>query len=119
MTTVPFDPGPRPELTWLPVGRLDIDPAYQRAIDTRRSQRLIGKIAANFRWAAFQAILAGPSGPERWLIIDGQHRVAAAARRYGLAATTAAIAALGDCFASEKGGLQGMFHAYPVVTHRS
>lgn len=74
------DPGPRPELTWLPVDRLDADAAYQRSLDTPRGKRLIEAIATNFRWAAFQAILASPNGAERWWIIDGQHRVAGARR---------------------------------------
>jgi hypothetical protein len=78
------DPGPRPDLYWLPVDKLDVDPAYQRTLDTKASQKLIQKIADTFRWISFQAILATPQGPKgdrRWLIIDGQHRVAAARLR--------------------------------------
>lgn len=84
------DPGPRPELTWLPVDRLDVDPAYQRSLDTPKSRRLIARIAGNFRWAAFQSILATPNGPERWWLIDGQHR-AAAARLAGLSLVPAVV----------------------------
>lgn len=75
------DPGPKPDLYWLPVDRLDVDPAYQRTLDTKASQKLIHKIADGFRWISFQAILATPVGKGRWLIIDGQHRVAAARLR--------------------------------------
>jgi ParB-like chromosome segregation protein Spo0J len=75
------DPGALPELAWLPVDKLDVDPAYQRTLDTKASQKLIQKIADGFRWISFQAILATPVGKgddKRWLVIDGQHRVAAA-----------------------------------------
>src|ERR1700681_2137608 len=72
------DPGPVPDLTWLPVDRLDVDPTYQRTLDTPGGKRLVAQIAENFRWAMFQAILATPGNPERWLIIDGQHRIAGA-----------------------------------------
>jgi hypothetical protein len=74
------DPGPRPELVWLPVDHLWVDSSYQRAIDGERSQRLIAAIAVNFRWSSFQAILAVKHG-DGWRIIDGQHRVAAARQR--------------------------------------
>jgi hypothetical protein len=78
------DPGPKPDLYWLPIDKLDVDPAYQRTLDTKASQKLIQKIADGFRWISFQAILATPVGQgdkKRWLIIDGQHRVAAARLR--------------------------------------
>ena len=78
------DIGTPPELAWLPVDKLDVDPAYQRTLDTKASQKLITKIAENFRWISFQAILATPQGEgddRRWLIIDGQHRAAAAKQR--------------------------------------
>jgi len=89
-TIVRHDPGPRPELTWLPVDRLDVDEAYQRSLDTAGGKRLIARIAANFRWSAFQAILAAPNSPDRWSIIDGQHRVAAA-RRVNIALVPAVV----------------------------
>jgi hypothetical protein len=75
MTVV--DPGPRPELTWLPVKMLTVDPTYQRTLDGRRSKLSIEKIAANFRWSCFGAALVTES-QDCWKIIDGQHRVEAA-----------------------------------------
>ena len=78
MTDAFPDAGKLPELAWLPTDRLDVDPAYQRKLDSVRSQRQIARIAANFRWSCFQAISATPAPDQRWLIIDGQHRVAAA-----------------------------------------
>lgn len=84
------DFGKRPELTWLPVERLDVDPAYQRSLDTPGGKRLVQKIVDNFRWASFQATLATPGEAERWLIIDGQHRVRAA-RLIGLGLVPAVV----------------------------
>jgi hypothetical protein len=84
------DLGQRPELTWLPVDRLSVDEIYQRSLETPAGKRLVKKIAAEFCWAAFQAILATPSGDDRWLVIDGQHRVMAA-RFIGLALVPAVV----------------------------
>jgi hypothetical protein len=78
MTTI--DPGPRPEIAWLPVDRLTVDHRYQRTLESRRSQKLIEAIAGDFRWSAFQAILAVRSEGQALKIIDGQHRVEAARR---------------------------------------
>jgi len=73
--------GARPKLEWLPVQKLAVDHRYQRTLDSDRSQALIARIAAKFRWSAFQAILATPrqkADGGGWLVLDGQHRVAAA-----------------------------------------
>lgn len=74
------DIGNLPELAWLPVDKLSVDPAYQRTIDSRASLNLIERIAVDFRWAAFGCVMAVKRG-DRWEMIDGQHRVAAAKRR--------------------------------------
>lgn len=76
---VPFDPGPRPELAWLPLAMLSIDQSYQRTIDGRISQKSIGQIADNFRWSCFGVVMVAAKG-DGWVIIDGQHRVEAARR---------------------------------------
>jgi hypothetical protein len=73
-------PGPRPELRWLPVDRCAVDERYQRSLNSDRSMALVERIAAGFKWSCFQAVLAVKDG-ERWLILDGQHRVEAARRR--------------------------------------
>lgn len=87
MTAAP-DPGPPPDLAWLPVDRLDVDPAYQRTLDTPAGQKLIAKIAAEFDWMKFGAILTVPGeadeGGPRWKILDGQHRAAGARARGGI-----------------------------------
>lgn len=95
MSDLASGPGQPPELAWLPVDKLRPDERYQRTLDTRAGQALIKRIAANFKWAAFQALLAAPVDPEEggrggWWIIDGQHRVAAA-RLAGIAHVPAVV----------------------------
>lgn len=89
MTTHPAH-GAKPHLLWLPVDRLSVDHSYQRTLESRRSQRVIESIAANFQWVAFQAILATPTPDGGWLIIDGQHRVEGA-RRSGVTEVPAVV----------------------------
>lgn len=74
MTYAPLGKGP--ELAWLPIDRLDVDPAYQRSVESTRSKHLIAKVAQEFRWARFGVVLAAKNG-DRWTVIDGQHRVMA------------------------------------------
>jgi hypothetical protein len=75
------DPGPLPELAWLPIDKLRVNSDYQRLIGTPRSQALIHQIAQDFQWLAFQSIQATPDDNGGWYVIDGQHRVEAARRR--------------------------------------
>ena len=77
----PVGPGKRPDLKWLPIDRLSVDHRYQRTLESRRSEKLVDAIAADFKWAAFQSIQATPDGKRGWLVIDGQHRVEAPRRR--------------------------------------
>jgi ParB-like nuclease domain len=73
-----IDPGPRPEQALLPVDRLEVDEAYQRKLDQPASQRHIRNIADNFVWNKFMVVAVRPIPGDKWEIIDGQHRVAAA-----------------------------------------
>lgn len=77
-----MDFGQKPELAWLPVVKLTVEPRYQRDTGSRRSQNLIAKIVGGFRWPRFGAILAVKAG-RGWHVIDGQHRVEAA-RQLGI-----------------------------------
>lgn len=81
------DPGPVPELAWLPVDELAADPAYQRTIESRRSQQSIRRMVERFSWSLFQAATVARMGwgdaadrPEIYSVIDGQHRIEAARR---------------------------------------
>lgn len=71
------DPGRPPQLDWLPIDRLVIDPDYQRRVQ-RDGRRAIEHIASNFCWAKFSAVVVAPVINERFAIIDGQHRTTAA-----------------------------------------
>ncbi|MEX2450934.1 MAG: ParB N-terminal domain-containing protein [Rhodospirillales bacterium] len=75
----PGQRGKKPKLAWLPVAKLKVDSRYQRSIESRRSQKLIEKMVADFRWPRFGAILAVQS-QSNWWVIDGQHRVEACRR---------------------------------------
>ena len=73
----PAEWGEKPELRWLKIAELHIDQTYQRSIESRASQLLIKKIAANFRWRAFGTVLLCAS-EIGWMVLDGQHRIEAA-----------------------------------------
>lgn len=70
--------GPDPELAWVEVGDLVIDTSYQRDI-TRKGVTNIRRIAENFAWAKFGAVICAPAEGGKLAVIDGQHRVTAAA----------------------------------------
>lgn len=70
--------GDAPSLDWLDLCSLRIDDDYQRPLG-RSNWTAIGKIAHEFEWAMFSPIIAAPIGDETYALIDGQHRVHAAA----------------------------------------
>lgn len=79
------DLGTPPDLRWLPIDRLDIDPAYQRSTEIPASRRLIARIAANWDWRRCGALMAFPGvSSDRWDVFDGQHRIEAAIARGGI-----------------------------------
>lgn len=85
--------GRKPTLAWLPVNRLKVDARYQRDTQSRGSQKLIGRIADEFRWERFNvitAVAAGKGKDRHWFVIDGQHRVAAC-RKLGIAEVPASV----------------------------
>lgn len=69
---------PAPTLVWLEISSLVVDHRYQREI-TPAGSRAIQKIAESFTWAKFEPILATCVEGFRFAIVDGQHRVHAAA----------------------------------------
>jgi hypothetical protein len=75
------NPGPIPELKWLPKDSFVVDHHYQRHTSSERSQQIIAKIARNFLWARFQPPTVTPGPKGKYLVIDGQHRIAAAVQR--------------------------------------
>lgn len=75
------DLGTRPELAWVPVDACTVDARYQRSLESERSRATIAKIAAGFDWAMFGSITVVRDRKHRFVVIDGQHRLAAAAQR--------------------------------------
>jgi hypothetical protein len=74
------DEGAAPLLQWVAVERLVVDPAYQREIGNT-GRRNVAKIAAEFRWSRFSPVIVSPVAGGKLAIVDGQHRVTAAALR--------------------------------------
>lgn len=70
--------GPAPDLRWIEIEQLVIDPAYQREI-TRQGADNVRRIAKAFDWRFFSAVVVSPVEGGRFAIIDGQHRTTAAA----------------------------------------
>jgi hypothetical protein len=78
-----FNPpqGRPPVLEWVDPALLGIDDSYQRSLEAETSQRLIGKLAANWNWDLCEPLqVARRSDGSLW-IVDGQHRHAAAVMR--------------------------------------
>jgi hypothetical protein len=69
--------GDRGELVWLPLSKLRIDTAYQRAIlDAGKAN--IRRMVEAFSWLQFGAIIVARRKGGVFAIIDGQHRATAA-----------------------------------------
>jgi hypothetical protein len=60
---------------------LTVDQSYQRSIDNEGSRRLIASIASNFDWRLCAPLVVSRRADGSKVIIDGQHRWAAAVRR--------------------------------------
>lgn len=74
------DAGPLPELKWLPISSLVVDPRYQREVG-RAGEKNVIKIAKGFRWRKFGVVIVAPIGDGRYAIVDGQHRTLGTAAR--------------------------------------
>lgn len=66
--------GQLPELKWVDVDLIDVDHNYQREVDGRAVERILG----DFRWDHFGAVVLAPKPDGRFAVTDGQHRVKAA-----------------------------------------
>lgn len=76
------DPGKRPELRWLKISQLRVDPRYQREIG-ERGQRNVLSIAHHFKWCKFSVVVVAPIGADLYAIVDGQcHTTSAALREF-------------------------------------
>lgn len=77
--------GSPPMIEWIRPHDLSVDPSYKRSIENEASRRLIASIASKFDWRLFAPLIASRRPDGSKVIIDGQHRWAAALRRGDLA----------------------------------
>lgn len=75
-----FKPGPAPQLMWIEIKDLVIDPSYQRDIG-RRGTANIHYIAENFDWSKFAPVIVAPIEGGQYAVVDRQHRTTAALLR--------------------------------------
>jgi hypothetical protein len=73
-------PGPAPQLLWIEIKDLVIDPSYQRHIGKRGAAN-IRQIAENFDWSKFAPVIIAPIEGGQYAVVDGQHRTTAALLR--------------------------------------
>lgn len=73
--------GDPPSLEWLAVGRLQIEPAYQRAPDGHKSRRIIAGMVKEWNWALCQPLVASRRADGSIFVVDGQHRLEGAKKR--------------------------------------
>ena len=74
----PAAPGQEPKLAFLPIASLVIDASYQREI-TKQGRANVRRIAERFNWSMFGTVIVAAVSGGRYAIVDGQHRVTAAA----------------------------------------
>jgi hypothetical protein len=72
------NPGPAPQLDWLPIAKLVFDDSYQRPIKAQGVKH-VQSIARQFDWRRFAPVIVAPVEGGRYAVIDGQHRTHAAA----------------------------------------
>ncbi|MDQ2084606.1 ParB N-terminal domain-containing protein [Xanthobacteraceae bacterium Astr-EGSB] len=70
--------GRPPDLRWIAIADLRVDPAYQREI-TKQGRLNVRRIAAQFDWSKFNIAIVAPAGGNTFAVVDGQHRITAAA----------------------------------------
>lgn len=72
--------GPVPQLQWIEIENLVIDPRYQREIFSKGRANVL-KIAREFDWTKFAPVIVAPVIGGGFAIVDGQHRTTGAALR--------------------------------------
>lgn len=75
---IPVADQPSPMLQWVEIAAMVIDDRYQRPINAG-GWRTVRAIAEKFNWACFTPVLLAPIEGGQFAVIDGQHRVHAAA----------------------------------------
>jgi hypothetical protein len=73
--------GVPPSLEFQPLDRLQVDAEYQRSLSNDNSLRLIRKIAQAWDWRLCQPLVIARRSNGDLMVVDGQHRLAAARLR--------------------------------------
>jgi hypothetical protein len=73
--------GAMPVLQYLTPHQLQIDPTYQRTLETEASKTLVRQITQHWNWDLCQVLVVARRGDGALYVIDGQHRLEAAKRR--------------------------------------
>jgi hypothetical protein len=77
--------GSPPSLEFRMLAELNVDETYQRSLETEPSTRLIRKIAQFWDWAYCQPLVVSRRADGTLMVVDGQHRLAAATLRSDIA----------------------------------
>lgn len=85
--SVSMDLGQRPDLVWVPIGKIAVDHNYQREIKPLR----VAQILREFNWAHFQPVMLAEQPDGTYTVFDGQHRVAAARAHPAVTEVPAAV----------------------------
>jgi hypothetical protein len=73
--------GAPPSLEQVPLDRLQVDPAYQRAVDGAQSRRIIRRMVQEWNWALCQPLSVSRRADGALYVLDGQHRLTGARER--------------------------------------
>ena len=92
--------GTLPVLQYCTPDQLEVDPAYQRGLDSGPSQALIRRIAVHWDWGLCQPLIVarrgGPGSGQALFVVDGQHRLAAAKLRGDIHQLPCVVASYAD-----------------------
>ncbi|EIM30457.1 ParB/RepB/Spo0J family partition protein [Microvirga lotononidis] len=80
LPTSPHEPGPAPQLQWIEINQLVVDPSYQRDIG-KKGRLNVNRIVEGFEWSKFAPVVVAPLEGGLFAIVDGQHRTTAALLR--------------------------------------
>jgi hypothetical protein len=85
--------GEKPALRWLRLDEIGVDYAYQRSLEAPNSQSLIRKIATFWDWSLCQPLTVAKRPGGALMMVDGQHRHAAAKLRRDIEALPCVVVA--------------------------
>lgn len=86
--------GEEPELAWIALDRIFVDPSYQRPLKPRRVQQIL----RDFTWAQFGAVMLVAREDGRFAVYDGQHRFEAAVKHPAISSVPSVIVVLDQAY---------------------